>query len=165
MSTAAAEQFDPTDPRCPECGGDMYDNRADNAKKTDGKRRPDFRCKDDREHVIWPPREKKGAGKGSAKASQEKGAYSIGRLPGVDEEGGPAAPAAASPLSPEAIKAAETARRDRICVNMKRSITYFGDKTQGMLKLMDDLDMGYTPETVQHLVTSLFIALNDSRIR
>jgi hypothetical protein len=37
----------------------MWDNRHDNAQKNDGKRRPDFRCKKNREHVIWPPKEEK----------------------------------------------------------------------------------------------------------
>ena len=38
------------------------------------------------------------------------------------------------------IKAAETARRDRICVNMKTAINYFGEQEKGMLKLMDTLE-------------------------
>jgi hypothetical protein len=58
MSTATAAPA-----ACPECGGDLWDNRADNAKKQDGRRRPDFRCKENRDHVIWPPREKKGDGR------------------------------------------------------------------------------------------------------
>lgn len=162
--TAAQQQFDAA-PQCPKCGADMWDNREDNALKRDGRRRPDFRCKDDREHVIWPPQERKG-GKGAAKPSQEKGSYSIGRLPGVDDDGAPGAAAPRpSPLSPEAIKEAEKSRRDRICVNMKTAINYFGDKEKGMLKQMDELDIGYTPETTQALITTLFIALNDSRIR
>jgi hypothetical protein len=60
MSTATAAPA-----ACPECGGDLWDNRADNAKKQDGRRRPDFRCKDNRDHVIWPPREKKGEARSS----------------------------------------------------------------------------------------------------
>lgn len=160
------EPFDPENPVCPQCGGDMYDNRADNRQHPE-KRRPDFRCKSDREHVIWPPREKK-AGKGGAKGkpSSAKQAYSSGDLPG-DPAPAPtpaAAPVAPSPLSPDKLKEAEQARTARICGNMRTAIDFFGHKEKGMLKKMDELDMGYTPETVQCLVTSLFIALNDGRV-
>lgn len=64
--THAATNAAPTE--CPQCGGDLWDNRADNAKKNDGRRRPDFRCKENKEHVIWPPREAKGSGSNGARS-------------------------------------------------------------------------------------------------
>lgn len=43
------------DVSCPECGGEMYDNRADKRNP----KAPDFKCKsykDGCEGVIWPPK-------------------------------------------------------------------------------------------------------------
>jgi hypothetical protein len=81
MTTAAAPSA------CPQCGGDLWDNRADNAKKNDGRRRPDFRCKENKDHVIWPPREAKGSSANGVAAAppavpltpEERGAR-LGRL-------------------------------------------------------------------------------------
>ncbi len=70
-----------------------------------------------------------------------------------------------SSFTPEAIEAHEKTRRDRICLSMKTALEYFGHPTLGMIHKMDELDMPHTPETIQALVTSLFIALNDARIR
>jgi hypothetical protein len=42
---------------CPQCGGPLYDNRADKAAGALPARRPDFKCKDDAcGWVQWPPR-------------------------------------------------------------------------------------------------------------
>lgn len=41
--------FDPNNPLCPVCGGEMWDNRA---KKTNTKA-PDFRCKDEACKFEW----------------------------------------------------------------------------------------------------------------
>jgi hypothetical protein len=55
QQTPATEDAAPP-PKCPKCGGDMWDNRV-------GKRNPkapDFKCKDrECEGVIWPPRDAK----------------------------------------------------------------------------------------------------------
>ena len=42
-------------PKCKKCGSEMWDNRAQKAegKFTTG---PDFNCKADGSHVIWPPK-------------------------------------------------------------------------------------------------------------
>lgn len=176
-------RFDPNDPQCPTCGADMYDNRKDNEGKRDGKRRPDFRCKRDRDHVIWPPRDKDGPPprRGQKQQGGGKRGYSVGDLP--DDRGDerprrpalavhretepaqPSAPAPATPLDPARLAEAEKARRDRICTNMRTAISYFTDKEKGMLKLMLDNDVGYSEDSAAKLITSLFIALNDSRIR
>jgi hypothetical protein len=70
-----------------------------------------------------------------------------------------------SSLTPEAIEAHEKARSERICLHMKRAIEYFGHPTLGMCRRMTDLNIPATPETTQALITFLFIALNDARIR
>jgi transposase-like protein len=53
QQTPATEDAAPL-PKCPKCGGDMWDNRV-------GKRNPkapDFKCKDrECDGVIWPPRD------------------------------------------------------------------------------------------------------------
>jgi hypothetical protein len=178
-------RFDPDNPECPQCGAAMYDNRADN-RQNPGKRRPDFRCKRDREHVIWPPRDKDGPPprRGQKQQGGGKRGYSVGDLPddrgeeqprrpalAVHRAPEPEAPAAVvSPLDPARLAEATRERRDRICANMKTAITYFGRKADGeqpggMLALMTKLDIGYTEDTVAKLITSLFIALNDGRIR
>lgn len=41
---------------CPKCGSPMWDNRAKKASGEFSPKGPDFTCKTDRTHVIWPPR-------------------------------------------------------------------------------------------------------------
>src|SRR4051812_14616852 len=109
MSTAAQPQFDPNDPRCPQCGGGMYDNPARHPKKTDGKRRPDFRCKDDRDHVIWPPRPAK------TKAGSQKQGFAVGDLPGDPASAHGGAPPRASTKEEKRAELASLAQLQRQC--------------------------------------------------
>ncbi len=131
MSTAA--ETVPTE--CPQCGGDLWDNRADNAKKHDGRRRPDFRCKEDRDHVIWPPSEKKGA----ASKSNGKQGYSAGDLPGdpaprTEEE------------KEEALKRLGALHRRCLVSALSES------------KAMEDAKVGDSPEAASARCAQLFIA-------
>lgn len=44
-------------PACPECGGEMWDNRPKKASGLFKKNSPDFKCKNaDCGSVIWPPK-------------------------------------------------------------------------------------------------------------
>lgn len=46
-------------PKCPKCGGDMWDNRRKKASGEISAKSPDFKCKDKQncDGVIWPPRD------------------------------------------------------------------------------------------------------------
>lgn len=45
------------EPNCPDCGGEMWDNRAKKARGDFSKKAPDFKCKDKScDGVIWPPK-------------------------------------------------------------------------------------------------------------
>ena len=50
-------------PNCPKCGGQMWDNRKENAERVASgqKARPEFACKDKANcgEVLWPPKDKK----------------------------------------------------------------------------------------------------------
>lgn len=131
MSTAAASYAAPV--ACPECGGDLWDNRADNAKKNDGRRRPDFRCKDNRDHVIWPPREKKGE-------SRSNGSNGT-------------APAAPPPAPLTAEEKGEALRR---LLSLHTTITRHVISQESTL--MDTGKVGDSPEAASTRINTLFIA-------
>lgn len=122
MTTAAA----PT--ACPQCGGDLWDNRADNAKKNDGRRRPDFRCKENKDHVIWPPRD--------AKPQSSNGA---------------AAAAPVVPLTPE-----ERGERLRRLMSMHAAITKHVVSQES--PLFETGKVGDSPEAASTRINTIFIA-------
>lgn len=133
MTTAAV----PT--ACPQCGGDLWDNRADNAKKSDGRRRPDFRCKEDREHVIWPPSEKKnGQRTGGGKQGYSSGAP----LPGEE--------------TPAAVTPEEQGAKLRKLMALHTAITTHVVTKESPLFL--DAKVGDSPEAASTRINTLFIA-------
>lgn len=136
-------RFNPDDPECPECGSGMYDNRAENAKHP-GKRRPDFRCKRDREHVVWPPREKKEKGV----ARRDEPALAIHR----DEA---PAPAPAAPLTVEERNKALTRLMNMHTVITKHVLT---QEAPHFLTA----EVGDSPEAASARINSIFIAAKEA---
>ena len=52
--TASADSAPTAAPPCPQCGGEMWDNRASKRNP----KAPDFKCKDKQcDGVVWPPRD------------------------------------------------------------------------------------------------------------
>jgi hypothetical protein len=68
---------------CPECGGELWDNRAKKASGAFAANAPDFRCKDKGcDKPIWLDGKKGSKGKNGPKGEHNFG----GPLPGEDEE-------------------------------------------------------------------------------
>lgn len=124
---------------CPECGGDLWDNRADNAKKHDGRRRPDFRCKENRDHVIWPPREKKG----------EARANGNGSTPDVPPPAPPPAP----------LTAEERGEALRKLLSLHTTIAKHVISQESTL--METGKIGDSPEAASTRINTLFIAAKE----
>jgi hypothetical protein len=143
----AAAQFDPADPRCPQCGGEMWNNISDNAQKTDGKRRPDFRCKENRDHVIWPPKPPKRSG------SQKQG-FASGDLPGDPAAAHGSAPARASTKEEKRAELASLAQLQRQCAQavVQRTAPLLCDGKEAP---------GVSPESAAALINTLFIAAKE----
>ena len=85
------------EPTCPKCGGQVYDNRAENDQRLarGEKLRPDYKCRDRAcDGAIWRPKNGQPAPRAAAPA-QTKQAYSAGGpLPYEQEEtGAPPIPA------------------------------------------------------------------------
>ena len=115
-------------PDCPHCGAAMYDNRRDNATKNDGRRRPDFRCKENKDHVIWPPREAKGQSANGAASVQP-----------------------AAPLTPE-----ERGERLRRLMSMHAAITKHVVSQES--PLFETGKVGDSPEAASTRINTIFIA-------
>lgn len=67
--------------QCPTCGSDMWDNRAKKASGEFNPKSPDFTCKADRTHVVWPPRGRARRSQASQPVSQYNGDPTFASMP------------------------------------------------------------------------------------
>jgi hypothetical protein len=129
-----------TGPACPDCGGEMYDNRA--TKKNP--KQPDFKCKDYKagcQGVIWPPKTAVVNGNRQQSRTQAQ-PTTIGDLPGDP-----------APLTD--VDFATLCNRYRECV---------GYVVKQIVPGLVQADIGCDPASIAAMSATLFIARTKANV-